>query len=46
MKFLARVKAFVADQVLWACFVAGLAASSASGVVLDGTRKDVATYAG
>ncbi|MEU6200739.1 hypothetical protein [Streptomyces sp. NPDC047061] len=46
MKFLARVKAFFRDLLLWSCFVAGLAASSASGTVLDGTQKDVATYSG
>ncbi|MFF4301199.1 hypothetical protein [Streptomyces sp. NPDC001601] len=43
---LARVKAFVPDLLLWSCFAGGLAASSASGAVLDGTRKDIATCAG
>lgn len=43
---LARVKTFVSDLLLWSCFVGGLAASSASGAVLDGTRKDLATYVG
>jgi len=43
---LAAVKAFVANLLLWSFFVGGLAASSASGAVLDGTQKDVATYAG
>ena len=43
---LAAVKSFVANLLLWSFFVGGLAASSASGAVLDGTRKDVATYAG
>nr|WP_239158061.1 hypothetical protein [Streptomyces sp. SID13726] len=31
---------------MWTFFVAGLAASGAAGSVLDGTQKDVATYAG
>ncbi|MER6227330.1 hypothetical protein ABT189_43430, partial [Streptomyces sp900105755] len=43
---LARVKASVSDLLLWSCFAVGLAASSASGAVLDGTRKDIATCAG
>ncbi|MEW1777094.1 hypothetical protein [Streptomyces sp. NPDC086777] len=43
---LARVKAFVSDLLLWSCFAGALAASSASGAVLDGTRKDIATYTG
>ncbi|MEU9284952.1 hypothetical protein AB0D57_09540 [Streptomyces sp. NPDC048275] len=43
---LAPVKSFVANLLLWSFFVGGLAASSASGAVLDGTEKDVATYAG
>jgi hypothetical protein len=43
---LAAVKSFVAALLLWPFFVGGLAASSASGAVLDGTRKDVATCAG
>ncbi|MFF2852025.1 hypothetical protein ACFVT5_37700 [Streptomyces sp. NPDC058001] len=43
---LAPLKSFVANLLLWSFFVGGLAASSASGAVLDGTAKDVATYAG
>nr|WP_248297264.1 hypothetical protein [Streptomyces sp. S1D4-11] len=43
---LAAVRSFVANLLLWSFFVGGLAASSASGAVLDGTQKDVATYAG
>ncbi|WP_328982587.1 hypothetical protein [Streptomyces mirabilis] len=41
---LAAVRSFVANLLLWSFFVGGLAASSASGAVLDGTQK--ATYAG
>lgn len=43
---LATVKSFVASLLLWSLFVGGLAASTASGAVLDGTGKNVATYAG
>ncbi|WP_405723954.1 hypothetical protein OG607_16575 [Streptomyces sp. NBC_01537] len=43
---LAAVKSFVANLLLWSFFVGGLAASTASGTVLDGTQKSVATYAG
>ncbi|MET7349805.1 hypothetical protein [Streptomyces mirabilis] len=43
---LAAVRSFVANLLLWSFFVGGLAASSASGAVLDGTQNDVATYAG
>lgn len=43
---LATVKKFVADLLLWQCFVVGLAASAGAGAVLDGTRKDVATAVG
>ncbi|MER5183484.1 hypothetical protein ABT009_34930 [Streptomyces sp. NPDC002896] len=43
---LAPVKTFVADLLLWSFFVGGLAAGGAAGAVLDGTQKDVATYAG
>ncbi|MEU4654980.1 hypothetical protein AB0G32_13745 [Streptomyces sp. NPDC023723] len=32
--------------LLWLVFLAGLVASAGSGAVLDGTRKDIATYAG
>ncbi|MET9762011.1 hypothetical protein ABZ016_23640 [Streptomyces sp. NPDC006372] len=42
----ATLRSFVAALLLWSLFVGGLAASSASGAVLDGTAKDVATYAG
>jgi hypothetical protein len=40
------VKSFVANVLLWSLFVAGLIASSASGAVLDGTEKNIATYTG
>ncbi|MGW1025273.1 hypothetical protein ACWD4J_16480 [Streptomyces sp. NPDC002577] len=43
---LATVKSFIANLLLWAFFVGGLAAGGAAGAVLDGTQKDVATYAG
>jgi hypothetical protein len=43
---LAAVRKFVADLVLWSCFVGGLAASTAAGTVLDGTGKNIATAAG
>lgn len=43
---LASVKSFVANLLLWSFFVGGLVASTASGAVLDGTEKSVATYAG
>ncbi|MFD9322486.1 hypothetical protein ACFWDQ_33380 [Streptomyces sp. NPDC060053] len=43
---LATVKSFVANLLLWSFFVGGLVASTASGAVLDGTQKSVATYAG
>ncbi|WP_406123993.1 hypothetical protein [Streptomyces sp. NBC_00989] len=43
---LATVKSFVANLLLWSFFVGGLTASTASGAVLDGTAKTVATYAG
>ena len=43
---LATLKSLAADLLLWSLFVAGLATSSAAGAVLDGTKKDVATYAG
>ncbi|MFC8432292.1 hypothetical protein [Streptomyces sp. NPDC057253] len=43
---LTSVKSFLADLLLWAFFVGGLAAGGAAGAVLDGTRKDVVTYGG
>ncbi|MBK3580914.1 hypothetical protein JHN63_45510 [Streptomyces sp. MBT65] len=43
---LSTVKSFIANLLLWSFFVGGLAASTASGAVLDGTAKNVATYAG
>ncbi|WUW85962.1 hypothetical protein OG595_08565 [Streptomyces sp. NBC_01451] len=43
---LAAVKSFITNLLLWSFFLGGLAASTASGAVLDGTEKDVATYAG
>ncbi|MGW0419079.1 hypothetical protein [Streptomyces sp. NPDC003015] len=42
----ASVKSLFANLLLWTFFVGGLAASGAAGSVLDGTQKDVATYAG
>ncbi|MEV6506802.1 hypothetical protein AB0M61_11835 [Streptomyces sp. NPDC051642] len=43
---LATVKSFIANLLLWSFFVGGLAASTASGAVLDGTAKNAATYTG
>jgi hypothetical protein len=43
---LTTVKSTVADLLLWSFFVGGLVASTASGAVLDGTQKSVATFAG
>jgi len=43
---LATVKSVVANLLLWSLFVGGLVASTASGAVLDGTPKNVATYTG
>ncbi|MFI6466741.1 hypothetical protein [Streptomyces sp. NPDC050528] len=43
---LTTVKSFVANLLLWSFFVGGLAASTASGAVLDGTAKTAATYTG
>lgn len=43
---LAAVKSFLANVLLWSCFLGGLAASTASGTVLEGTEKSAATYAG
>jgi len=43
---LTTVKSFVADLLLWSLFAGGLAAGTASGAVLDGTAKTVATYTG
>ncbi|MER7178659.1 hypothetical protein ABT404_04075 [Streptomyces hyaluromycini] len=42
----ATLKSFVADLLLWSFFVAGMAASTGAGAVLDGTDKNVATLAG
>ena len=42
----AAVRKFVADLLLWAFFVGGLAASAAAGQVLDGSRKDIASGVG
>ncbi|QWB27273.1 MULTISPECIES: hypothetical protein [Streptomyces] len=44
--FLATVKSFVADLLLWSLFTIGLGAALGAGAVLDGTQKDVATVAG
>ncbi|WP_435281653.1 hypothetical protein [Streptomyces koelreuteriae] len=44
--FLATVKSFVADLLLWSLFTVGLGAALGAGAVLDGTQKDVATVAG
>jgi hypothetical protein len=43
---LTTVKSSVANLLLWSFFVGGLAASTASGAVLDGTAKTAATFAG
>ncbi|WP_181803928.1 hypothetical protein [Streptomyces shenzhenensis] len=43
---LVAVRSSVAGLLLWSFFVGGLVAGSASGTVLDGTAKDVVTYAG
>ena len=43
---LATLKSLVANLLLWSFFVGGLAASTASGAVLDGTAKTAATFAG
>ncbi|MGH1551755.1 hypothetical protein ACRAWF_05025 [Streptomyces sp. L7] len=43
---LATVKSFIANLLLWSFFIGGLAASTASGAVLDGTAKTAATFAG
>jgi hypothetical protein len=43
---LATVKSFIANLLLWSFFAGGLAASTASGAVLDGTAKTAATFAG
>ncbi|MGX9889373.1 hypothetical protein [Streptomyces sp. NPDC002276] len=43
---LTTAKSLVADLLLWSLFVGGLVASTASGTVLDGTQKNVATYTG
>ncbi|GAA0312271.1 hypothetical protein ACKI1I_16240 [Streptomyces turgidiscabies] len=43
---LAAMKSFLTNLLLWSSFAGGLAASTASGTVLDGTAKSVATYAG
>jgi hypothetical protein len=43
---LTTLKSFVANLLLWSFFVGGLAASTASGAVLDGTAKTAATFTG
>ncbi|WP_262061330.1 hypothetical protein [Streptomyces sp. STR69] len=43
---LATVQSFIANLLLWSFFIGGLAASTASGTVLDGTAKTAATFAG
>jgi len=43
---LATVKSFIANLLLWSFFIGGLATSTASGAVLDGTAKTAATFAG
>ncbi|MER6492906.1 hypothetical protein [Streptomyces griseorubiginosus] len=40
------VKSFVADLLLWSFFGVGLSAAIGAGAVLDGTEKNVATFAG
>ncbi|MFJ2812647.1 hypothetical protein ACIQOU_17690 [Streptomyces sp. NPDC091279] len=43
---LAAVRKFLADLILWTGFIAGLAASSGAGTLLDGTQKTIATGVG
>ncbi|MFJ8056722.1 hypothetical protein [Streptomyces sp. NPDC096142] len=43
---LTTAKSFVTNLLLWSSFTAGLAASTASGAVLDGTAKTAATFTG
>lgn len=43
---LTTVKSVAANLLPWSYFVGGLVASTASGTVLDGAEKNVATYAG
>ncbi|XES00672.1 hypothetical protein HEP87_60520 [Streptomyces sp. S1D4-11] len=38
------MKSLLSSIVLWSLFLVGLSATVASGAVLDGTQKDVATY--
>ncbi|MET7780150.1 hypothetical protein ABZU94_34120 [Streptomyces mirabilis] len=40
------MKSLLSSIVLWSLFLVGLSATVASGAVLDGTQKDVATYSG
>ncbi|KAF5996185.1 hypothetical protein [Streptomyces sp. WAC00263] len=40
------MKSLLSSIVLWSLFLVGLSATVASGSVLDGTQKDVATYGG
>ncbi|GHD79036.1 hypothetical protein GCM10010317_099180 [Streptomyces mirabilis] len=40
------MKSLLSSIVLWSLFLVGLSATVASGAVLDGTQKDVATYCG
>ncbi|WBO62019.1 hypothetical protein [Streptomyces camelliae] len=40
------MKSLLTTATLWITFVAGLSAAAASGTVLDGTAKSVATYGG
>ncbi|MFF3575435.1 hypothetical protein [Streptomyces mirabilis] len=40
------MKSLLCSIVLWSLFLVGLSAIVASGAVLDGTQKDVATYGG
>ncbi|MGW3982611.1 hypothetical protein [Streptomyces mirabilis] len=40
------MKSLLSSIVLWSLFLVGLSATVASGAVLDGTQKDVATYGG
>jgi hypothetical protein len=42
----ALLKSLVGDVLLWAGFGVGLVVSTAAGAVLDGTAKNLVTYAG
>ncbi|WP_369189258.1 hypothetical protein [Streptomyces sp. R08] len=43
---LTTAKSFITNLLLWSSFITGLAASTASGALLDGTAKTAATFTG